>query len=208
VTQERVHALILAAGQGRRFGARKLHALYRGRPLLSYVLDVVGAARNRGLIDGGHVVLSGADQQALSLCRGAGLEPIINHAPERGLSHSVRLGLTELEGADFEEAGAALILLGDQPLARIEVIETLVARWRQGNAEVIRPRYEAHPEVPGHPALLARTVWPAAHQLQGDQGLGSLLDPSRFATVTLNVPGDNPDVDTPADLLGLESYSR
>jgi molybdenum cofactor cytidylyltransferase len=202
------HALILAAGQGRRFGAGKLHALYRGRPLLSCVLDVVETARNRGLINGGHVVVTEGDEQALTLCRSAGFETIINTAPERGLSHSVRLGLAVLEASAAEEPGAALILLGDQPLVRLEVIEALVARWREGNADIIRPRYEARPEVPGHPALLARTVWHAAGRLQGDQGLVSLLDPSQFMTVTLNVPGDNPDVDTRGDLLGLEEHSQ
>ena len=66
----RVHALILAAGQSRRFGGGKLHALYRGRPLLSYVLDVVEAARKRGLLDGGHVVVAAGDERALTLARG------------------------------------------------------------------------------------------------------------------------------------------
>jgi CTP:molybdopterin cytidylyltransferase MocA len=57
----RAHALILAAGQGRRFGGGKLHALYRGHPLLSHVLDVVEVARKRGLLDGGHVVVARDD---------------------------------------------------------------------------------------------------------------------------------------------------
>jgi hypothetical protein len=46
-----------------------------------------------------------------------------------------------------------------------------------------------------------------AHQLRDDQGFNS-LDSSRFDTVTLDVRGDNPDIDTRADLLGLEGASR
>ena len=214
----RVHALILAAGQSRRFGGGKLHALYRGRPLLSYVLDVVEAARKRGLLDGGHVVVAAGDERALTLARAGGLGIVINHAPELGLSHSVQLGLAALESRTIEEAGAALVFLGDQPLVRIDVVEALVAAWRVlsgpatregggGRDPIVRPRYEACPDAPGHPVLLARSIWARARQLEDDRGFGALLDSSSTETVRLDVRGDNPDVDTRADLNALEGFS-
>ena len=209
----RAHALILAAGQGRRFGGGKLHALYRGRPLLSYVLDVVEVARKRGLLDGGHVVVAAGDERALMLARAGGLGTIINDAPDLGLSHSVRLGLAELEARTIEEAGAALVFLGDQPLVRIDVVEALVAAWQAreaggGSGPIVRPRYAARPEVPGHPVLLVRSIWARARQLEGGRGFSALLDSSPPETVTLDVKGDNPDVDTRADLNALEGLSR
>ena len=204
----RAHALILAAGQGRRFGGGKLHALYRGRPLLSYVLDVVEVARKRGLLDGGHVVVAAGDERALTLARAGGLGTVINDAPDLGLSHSVRLGLAELEARTIEEAGAALVCLGDQPLVRIDVVEALVAAWKQGSGPIVRPRYEARRDAPGHPVLLARSIWARARQLEGDRGFSALLDSSPLETVTLDVKGDNPDVDTRADLNALEGFSR
>jgi molybdenum cofactor cytidylyltransferase len=202
------HALILAAGQGRRFGGGKLHALYRGRPLLAYVLDVAMAALKGGLLDGGHVVVGVGDDRALNLSERSGLNTIINPAPELGISNSLRLGLAGLEAQAHHEQDAALIFLGDQPLVRFEVVSALVARWLEGGASIIRPRYQSQPGVPGHPVLLTRSVWPAANQLQGDEGLGPLLRSHPFETVTLSVPGDNPDVDTTADLLSLEDSSR
>jgi CTP:molybdopterin cytidylyltransferase MocA len=200
----RAHALILAAGQGRRFGGGKLHALYRGRPLLSYVLDVVGIARTRGLLDGGHVVVAAGDERALTLARAYGLDAVINDAPELGLSHSVQLGLAELEAGTINETGAALVFLGDQPLVRIEVVEALVTK----GGSIVRPRYQARPDAPGHPVLLARSIWARALQLEGDRGFGALLDSSSPEAVTLDVTGDNPDVDTLADLNALEGFSR
>jgi molybdenum cofactor cytidylyltransferase len=201
------HALILAAGEGRRFGGGKLHARYRGRPLLSYVLDVVVVARKRGLLDGGHVVVAAGDDRGVTLARGAGLEPIINNAPELGLSHSVRLGLTALETLQPEAPQAALVFLGDQPLVRPDVVEALVTAWRRGGGPVIRPRYADSPETPGHPALVARAIWTRARGLEGDQGLGAFLGASPSETVTLDVKGDNPDVDTQRDLDALEESS-
>jgi molybdenum cofactor cytidylyltransferase len=204
----RAYALILAAGQGRRFGGGKLHALYRGRPLLAHVLDVAGAALKGGLLNGGHVVVGAGDDRALSLSNRSGLNTIINDGPELGLSRSIRLGLAAIEAQAHDQQDAALIFLGDQPLVRLEVVAALVARWRQGGAAIIRPRYQSQPEVPGHPVLLTRPVWPAANELRGDDGLGSLLHSAPFETVTLSVAGDNPDVDTKADLLGLEESSQ
>jgi molybdenum cofactor cytidylyltransferase len=199
----RVHALILAAGQGRRFGGGKLHALYRGQPLLSCVLDVVEVARKRGLLDGGHVVVAPDDERALWLARARGLDTVINDAPELGLSHSVRLGLTAIEGRS-SDAVAALVFLGDQPMVRADVVEALIER--AGSASVIRPRYETRPDAPGHPVLLDRSIWTRARELDGDRGFGALLDSDE--TVLLDVKGDNPDVDTPADLNALEDFSR
>ena len=199
-------ALVLAAGMGRRFGGGKLHALYRGKPLLSYVLDVVAAARQRGLIDGGHVVIAAGDDRAAVLAGAAGLGSTVNDAPGLGLSHSLGLGLDALQ--ESAAVGAALIFLGDQPLVRLEVVEALIGRWRAGGEEIVRPRYHGRPDAPGHPALLTRPVWHNHRRLQGDHGFASLPGLSSFKTAFLDVPGDNPDIDTMADLVGLEESSR
>ena len=201
------HALILAAGEGRRVGGDKLHARHRGQPLLSYVLDVVAVAWKGGLLDGGHVVLAAGDDRGVTLARGAGLEPIINEAPELGLSHSVRLGLAALETRPQPGAKAALVFLGDQPLVRSDVVEALVRAWREGGGPVIRPRYADSPDTPGHPVLVARAIWTRARALEGDQGLGALLGSNPSETVTLDVKGYNPDVDTQRDLNALEESS-
>ena len=198
-------ALVLAAGMGSRFGGGKLHALYRGKPLLSYVLDVVAAARQRGLIDGGHVVIAAGDDRAAVLAGGAGLSSTVNDAPGLGLSHSLGLGLDALQHS--AGVGPALIFLGDQPLVRLEVVEAVVGRWRVRGEDIVRPRYRGRPDAPGHPALLTRAVWHEHRRLQGDHGFASLPGVSSFKTAFLDVPGDNPDIDTMADLVGLEESS-
>jgi len=204
----RTHALVLAAGQGRRFGSGKLHALYQGRPLLSFVLDVVGGAQRRGLVDGGHVVVAANDEPGLTLAAAGGLGTVINDTPDLGLSHSLRLGVDALESQTSEETGAVLVFLGDQPLVRLDVVEALVAAWRQGHGPILRPRYEARPDAPGHPVLLARSIWPQARQLDGDRGFSVFSASNPHKIFTLDVEGDNPDVDTPDDLKALQGFSR
>jgi molybdenum cofactor cytidylyltransferase len=203
-----MQGLVLAAGQGRRFGGGKLHALYQGRPLLAHVLGVIVAARERGLLQAGHVVVAATDEPALALIYGAGLEPVVNDSPDRGLSYSLRLGLASLESQIGKEPAAALVFLGDQPRVRLEVIKQLVDAWRQGKGPIIRPRYAGSRDVPGHPAVLSQVVWPRARQLEGDRGFGALLDPGSAEVVTVDVSGNNPDVDTRADLQALEESSQ
>jgi molybdenum cofactor cytidylyltransferase len=205
-----VGPLVLAAGKGLRFGGGKLLASYRGRPLLSHVLDVVRAACERGILKGGCAIIPAEDQGSRALVEKAGIEPVLNDAPGQGLSRSLQLGLAALERRKAGEpyAGGALVFLADQPLVRLGVVEELVAAWRAGDAGIFRPRYAARPDTPGHPVLLNRSVWHLAQQLDGDHGFAGLADQGSVRVVTLDVPGDNPDIDTPADLQALEELTR
>ena len=195
-----LHALLLAAGRGSRFGGSKLQAEYRHRPLLAYPLALIAAAHERDLIDGGHAVIPAGNDASYQLVQDMKIESVLNSAPERGLSYSLQLGLAALEEAD--EPQAALILLGDQPLVRLEVVEAIISAWYAGGEAIIRPRYEASPNVPGHPVLVARCAWPLIRELKGDAGFGSLG--SRLRETIVEVTGHNPDVDTLNDLQALE----
>jgi molybdenum cofactor cytidylyltransferase len=200
-TSERTIAgLVLGAGRASRFGGAKLLAPLRGRPLAAYALDVAGRARAAGLLGDLRAVVAAGDEEVAALARAAGARTIVNEMPERGLSSSLRAGLAALG-----DAGAALVLLADQPLVRLEVLAVLVAAWHEHLGVLIRPRYAAKPLEPGHPVLLDRSVWPLAQQLEGDAGLGRLLLPVGAPGVALiDVAGSNPDVDTPTDLHLLE----
>jgi molybdenum cofactor cytidylyltransferase len=199
-----VHALILAAGQGRRFGGNKLLTEYRGKSLLAHVLDLVAAARKGGLVSGGHVTVASEDEAIQSLCTRAGLELVLNNAAELGLSHSLELGLGALDKLAPNEASAALVFLGDQPMVRLDVVERLIGEYRQHRALMLRPRYRQRPDAPGHPTLLDRSIWHLARDLQGDRGIAGLLMTHSIDTAMIDVPGDNPDIDTEADLRALQ----
>ena len=196
-------AVVLAAGRARRFGGAKLLAPLHGRPVVAHVLDVVRRARAAGVVADARVVVAADDDAVAALAREAGTTTVVNDAPERGLSSSLRCGLAAL-GPD---TGAAVVLLGDQPLVRPDVLAALVAAWRDGRGVVVRPRYADAYSEPGHPVLLDRSVWPLADRLEGDAGLGLLLPPGSPEVALIDVAGRNPDVDTPADLHTLEGSS-
>jgi molybdenum cofactor cytidylyltransferase len=129
----------------------------------------------------------------------AGMELRANPRTDLGLTESLRTGLAALDPATTEWA---LIVLGDQPLLRRDVVAALVAAADDAH-DLLRPVYADAPEAPGHPVLVHRRLWPRAEFLRGDQGFGSVVAPERIRLVP--VPGSNPDVDTRADLLRLSA---
>jgi CTP:molybdopterin cytidylyltransferase MocA len=201
-----VYAILLAAGQGARFGGKKLLAPLAGRPLVDHAAGALAESMARGVLAGGVAVVPvGATALAFAL-DAAGLSLVENPDPRGGLSGSLRLGISAVgQWASEPGPAAALVVLADQPYLRSEVIARLVEAWRASGRSV-RPRYQESPEAPGHPVLLDRALWPLVEQLSGDTGLRELLNEQAIDTV--DVEGGNPDVDTARDLADLEDGER
>jgi CTP:molybdopterin cytidylyltransferase MocA len=200
----RAYAVVLAAGRGSRFGGDKLVAAWRGRPLLAHTLAVVRAAADAGSLAGGYVVIPLGHTELARLVRDAGLEVVENPAPATGLSSSLRLGIARLERTvPADEPRAAVIFLGDQPLVRADVVTGLTEAWSGARAVAARPRYAETPDEPGHPILVDDSLWSLAASLTHDAGFGAALSARGIPVTAIDVPGRNPDVDTPADLIDL-----
>lgn len=199
----RPYALVLAAGAGSRFGGAKLLAGFRGRPLVAHVAGAMAEVLASGTLAGGVAVIPPGDTGLSWHLDTAGLRLVENPRAATGVATSLQCGLAALAALEEPRAGAALVVLADQPLLRPEVVSRLVAEWRR-TGRTTRPRYAARREEPGHPVLLDRADWPLARQLTGDRGLGALLAGGAANPVVIDVPGENPDVDTPADLTRLE----
>jgi CTP:molybdopterin cytidylyltransferase MocA len=94
---------------------------------------------------------------------------------------------------------AALILPGDQPRVRPEVMLALIAAaGALADAGFVVPAYADDPAP--NPVLACRRVWRLADELAGDHGFGPVLAAHPELVRRVPVPGSNPDVDTVADL--------
>jgi CTP:molybdopterin cytidylyltransferase MocA len=187
--------LILAAGEGRRFGGRKLLAHLDGQPILQHVLELAHAARLDPV-----VVVLGSDAEALEAsCAWRGETRIVNERPQDGLSSSVRRGLASLAGSDARQA---LVLLGDQPRLSLAQVEVVLGAATDEARPMVVPRYGG---TPGNPVLLERAAWPLADALAGDAGMSQLFRARPELVRFVDVPGANPDVDTVGDLHALEA---
>ena len=194
-------AIVLAAGRASRFGAgpsAKVIARLEGKPLLQHVLDAVAGASVREV-----VVVLGPESAAIEeAIEWRGEHRVENPRPEDGLASSLKVGLAAVSN----EAGGALILLADQPRVRSIVIRRIVDTWRSGPAPIVAPRYSR--DGAPNPVLIDRTAWPLAYALQGDRGMGPVLAEQQMLVRWVDVAGDNPDVDTRADLERLTEEGR
>jgi molybdenum cofactor cytidylyltransferase len=193
-------AVVLAAGASRRFGTPKLLAPLDGRPVLQHALDAVAAAGLRDV-----VVVLGDEAPAIEAAIAWRDERrVVNPRPGDGLSSSLRVGLDA--AVEVPGAGAVLVVLGDQPSLRAEVIAAVLdAADDPALAAVpfVRARYADDPAP--NPVLVRRSAWALAAGLDGDRGLGPLLASHPDLVAGVPVPGGNPDVDTPADLAVLSA---
>jgi molybdenum cofactor cytidylyltransferase len=198
-----VFGLILAAGQGQRFGGDKLLADLNGKPVLGHVLAWVGEAIRAGLLEGAIGVIPPHQPDRERLLLDSSLEYVFNPFPERGVAETIRTGLAAL-AARHPDARAVLVIQGDQPGLRQKVLEAILRGWHTGGRPVVRPRYAGEPDRPGHPVLLERSIWNRAAELEGDTGFAPLLKASPDLVTTVDVDGINPDINTPSDLVLLE----
>jgi molybdenum cofactor cytidylyltransferase len=176
-----VAAVILAAGASTRFGSPKQLARVSERPMLQAVVEL---ARVAGL-DPILAVVPGW------LTLPAGVIRVPNDEPERGISHSLQLGIDAVPG----EVGAAVVLLGDQPTLPAASVQALLAA--RGLRAVVAASFDG---LVLPPVLLERSAFGMVDGLEGDIGLRELIrgEPTLVATVALAAMPL--DVDTPADL--------
>lgn len=190
-------ALILAAGLGTRFGGRKLLAPVDGKPMLQHVLDLAAANRLAPVV----VVLGDDADELETACSWSREVRVRNDAPNEGLARSVRLGLSRLMARDEGECDRVAILLGDQPDLTPEQLALIVG----ARGQIVVPRFGG---VPANPVVLDRSVWGMAAALEGDRGFSQLFSRYPNLVTFVDVPGANPDIDTPADVARESRQSR
>jgi CTP:molybdopterin cytidylyltransferase MocA len=181
-----VGGLILAAGEGRRFGGTKQLAELDGRPLLEHALAAVASISPRV------VVLGHAADEILESVDLQGAEPVVCADWAEGQSASLRCGLAALGGAD-----AVLVVLGDQPGITPAAIDAVAAA--DGDEDAVRATYDG---VPSHPVLLRSSLLARAGELRGDAGFRDLLSAARVREVEVGHLADARDIDTREELAG------
>ena len=199
--QKTVAAIILAAGSSSRMGAgrHKLFLPLGEQPVLIHVLEAVLAAQTRPTI----LVLGHQAEQAHAMLapylHQPALHVVENPAYQQGMSTSLRAGLHALahanEHSPQQQIGAAIIVLGDQPLMTTRIIDDLITTWQTSGKRIIAPLYHGKR---GNPVLFSASLFPELETVTGDEGGRSVIERHREEIVTVEV-GDaqaSYDVDT------------
>jgi CTP:molybdopterin cytidylyltransferase MocA len=199
--QTRVAGVLLAAGEGSRFGRPKALVELDGMTLGERGVQLLRAGGADPVL-----VVAGAAEVDIKAARTV-------HNPDwrTGMGSSLRVALRTLT-ADratddtgqatndaTETVGAAVIALADQPLVGVTAVERLIAAYRDG-ASVAVATYDGQPR---NPVLIAREHWPdVMAEATGDKGARAFLRkrPDLVTLVECADTGSADDIDTPEDL--------
>jgi molybdenum cofactor cytidylyltransferase len=193
-----IAGIVLAAGQAKRMGRPKQLLSFRGETLLGTTLAIAATA-----LDNVVVVLGAAAETIAAQVDLHGTEAVINPDYATGQASSLLVGLQAM--AAKSDVTAVVVLLGDQPTVRGEVITTLC------------DYHLAHPDVAtvvpcygtrrGNPVLFAQSAWPLlVTSITGDEGARQLIargEPAPLIDISFPEVWRPQDIDTWDDYRGL-----
>ena len=175
-------AVVLAAGAGRRFGGGKLHALFRGRPLLAWALE---AAAGAGL-DATVVVTGG---EAVDDLVPAVVTAVANPRWAEGQATSLQVAVAVAEPGSHD---TLVVGLADTPFVPTAAWTAVAA----ADGPIAVAEYDG---LRRPPVRLDRSVW-ALLPTEGDEGARALLRERPDLVTAVPCAGDPADVDTRGDL--------
>ncbi|KUO81733.1 4-diphosphocytidyl-2C-methyl-D-erythritol kinase [Vulcanisaeta sp. SCGC AB-777_J10] len=182
----KIGAVVLAAGEGRRFGGNKLLVTVGGEPIITRVLRALDGIE-RVVVVGAHV------EELMQYLRSEVV--IYNPNYREGMSASIKLGLRF-----FQDYDAVLIVLGDMPLITRETINKIINTYHEGCTAVI----PTHKGLRGNPVLIHRSLFNELMRLKGDVGARELLRDRADVCYVECGPEVIMDIDTLDDLARIE----
>jgi molybdenum cofactor cytidylyltransferase len=146
-----IGAIVLAAGASSRFGTNKLLLPFDGSSVVNTVMRAVCATDLAY-----RVVVTGFANEAVRGAIHQDCRYVVAHNADhlRGeMLSSVKCGLAQLQAQPID---AALIVMGDMPLVRVDLLNRVIGASRASAKDIVAPRYAGER---GHPVLIARKYW-------------------------------------------------
>ena len=186
-----VAGLLLAAGEGRRYGTPKALVELDGRLLVERAAEVLTAGGCVPVT----VVLGAGAEEVVTRAGLDGTRTVLNPAWSSGMGSSLRVGLAALATSHAE---AVVVMLVDTPDIGPDAVRRLAS-----HASAAALAIATYGGRPGHPVLLGRDHWREVARLaEGDTGARPYL--AAHPELVRGVPCDDlaggADVDVPADL--------
>jgi molybdenum cofactor cytidylyltransferase len=191
-----IAALILAAGSSTRLGTSKQLLPWGETTLLEHVIE---RTRSFG-IEEIWVVIGHDAEKVLDAVDFGGASVVINDEYPEGMASSLRVGLDSLTRESRAEK--VLIVLGDQPDVRSDVVDELMSVARREKRAAVVPKYRYSWS---NPVIIDRSLWARLMSLDGDAGAQRLLQahPEWVREVWFeHLPPR--DIDTPHDVRELQ----
>ncbi len=183
-----IAAIVLAAGQSRRMGQNKLFLPYGTSTVIDTIITEVAACVRDIVVVTGHQ----ADRVAKHLTAYP-VRCVFNPAyAQAEMLVSIQAGLRSLP----DTITAALIVLGDQPRLRREIVQRVIDAAEPDT--LIVPSFQMKR---GHPILIPRSLWPSILALPPEASLRDVIrahaDHMRY--IVFDDDSVLRDIDTPED---------
>ena len=186
----KIGCVLMAAGSARRFGENKLAKEVIGVPIFRRALETIPADSFEKV-----VVVTQSDYFS-EYVKEYHFTDIHNNEPEKGISRTIRLGLSSLQECD-----GVLFSVSDQPLLRCQSVRKLVELWRTQPEKIASL---GHDGQRGNPCIFPARFFPELMALRGDTGGGAVIRRHKEDLVILETdPRELMDVDTPEALDAL-----
>ena len=173
-----IMAIILAAGESKRFGKTKQLMPLDGKPMLQQTIDRIAQSK--------------VDDVAGEIQKHVRGRVIVNPDYANGMSTSLHAGLRALPA----KAEAVIIALGDQPFVESKTINALVDEYRRSGAKVIVPTFSGQR---GNPVLVDASLFPRLMQIRGDVGCRAIFGEVSVGELPVADAGVAQDIDTMED---------
>jgi molybdenum cofactor cytidylyltransferase len=190
--------MLLAAGEGRRFGGIKQLAQLDGEPMCRRV------ARQLLTLDCPLVVVTGAHAEAVEKALdGLPLDTVRHPQWRQGMGSSLALGARHVLQHHAATTGV-LLCLADQPLIETAHYRRLLARHRRAPDRLL---CTVQDDVTGPPVLFPADCLAELAAWSDSRGAHALLVREAARLERFVVPAQ-PDVDTPEDLERVRAHLR
>ena len=123
----RIHLILLAAGNSRRFGGNKLLSLFNGKPMYQHLTDRL---QKLDLPFLGEKIIVSQYEEILNEGKAKSYRTVENLHPEYGISHSIYLGLHTLMEHGAEKEDAVCFFVCDQPYLRRNTIQQFLEGYQ------------------------------------------------------------------------------
>lgn len=196
-SQTPIGSIILAAGEGKRFGDFPKQLLeFRGKTLLR---NAVENALNSS-VDLVCVVLGANAERLKTEIEDLPIEIVINENWADGMASSLQNGLRKLLETEPNLA-AACVTLCDQPLIDSQIINQLVESFRNENPLIVASEYA---ETVGVPAVFSVEIFDELLKLKSSEGAKKIILKYLGKVKKISVPQGVYDIDLEKDFEKLK----
>jgi len=194
-----IQAIILAAGQSKRYGSNKTHICIDGIPMpikISLTLQSININSLIVINESNIILQQSVNKHAINYI-------INNEETNTGIGSSIALAVQSTP-----DANGWLICLADMPFININTYKKIISTLQESNGKhIIIPRYN---KKNGHPVAFGNNFYQQLINKSGDTGAKNIINNNLTLVdyIDINDPFILQDIDTPQDFKRLANLTH